>query len=447
MGNDVGALNKTVENAPIQNGAAVSPGIHLMAKPVGPACNLRCEYCFYLEKSAFFPAGETSRMSDEVLDAYIRNCVSANWNSPAGIPFTWQGGEPTLAGLDFYRKALKLERRYTQGRAFSNALQTNGTLLDDAWCEFLARNSFLVGLSLDGPESIHDRYRRDARGEPTFQSVLRGLKLLQKHGVEYNVLACVARETAKHPLEVYRFFKEQGVQFVQFSPVVERLPGERASGLGLKLDLPPSPENGSHEVTPWSVEPEALGDFYNTIFDEWVRRDVGRMFIMNFEWMLYAWLGGVGPVCYLNSKCGNCAIVEHNGDVYACDHYVYPEFKLGNILSNNAASLLTSTKQQDWGSLKERTLPEPCRQCEVGFICRGGCPKHRFARTHLDETGLNYLCAGYKKFYTHTRKYMQGMAKLVELGMPCDTIMQAIDQPVMIPAGGGNDQPVLLWIK
>jgi radical SAM protein with 4Fe4S-binding SPASM domain len=216
------------------------------------------------------------------------------------------------------------------------------------------------------------------------------------------------------------------------------MPGVRACTLGLRLDLPPS----SHceeltEVTPWSVESEALGDFYNTIFDEWIRRDVGRVYIMNFEWMLYAWLGGQGPICYLNSRCGNCIIIEHNGDVYSCDHYVYPEFKLGNVLSDQAASLIASPKQQEWGRIKERTLPESCRECEVGGICRGGCPKHRFAKTYLGEPGQNYLCAGYKTFYTHTRKYMQGMAKLAELGVPCDTIMEAIDHPVMIPARNG----------
>jgi uncharacterized protein len=267
--------------------------------------------------------------------------------------------------------------------------------------------------------------------------------------VEYNVLACVARETSRHPLDVYHFFKEEGVQFIQFSPVVERMPGARACTLGLRLDLPPS-SHGEEltEVTPWSVESEALGDFYNTIFDEWIRRDVGRMYIMNFEWMLYAWLGGQGPICYLNSRCGNCIIIEHNGDVYSCDHYVYPEFKLGNVLSDQAASLIASPKQQEWGRIKERTLPESCRECEVGGICRGGCPKHRFAKTYLGEPGQNYLCAGYKKFYTHTRKYMQGMAKLVELGVPCDTIMEAIDHPVMIPARSGwNEQPMMLWIK
>jgi uncharacterized protein len=258
----------------------------------------------------------------------------------------------------------------------------------------------------------------------------------------------VAHETASHPLEVYHFFKEQNVRYIQFSPVVERLPGDKACRLGLHLDLPPSSAQESNQVTPWSVEPEVLGDFYNTIFDEWVRRDVGRIFVMNFEWLLYAWLGGTGPVCYLNNQCGNCVIVEHNGDVYSCDHYVYPEFKLGNILSESAVSLVSSPQQREWGSRKEQTLPEICRECEVGFLCRGGCPKHRFGELSVNEPPVNYLCAGYKKFYTHTRKYMQGMAKLIESGLPCETIMDAIDQPVMIPARRGeNEQPILLWIK
>ncbi len=423
-------------------------GIHLMAKPAGPACNLRCQYCFYVEKEALFPESEKFRMSTEVLEAYVRSTVLANRDSPAGILFTWQGGEPTLMGLDFFRQALALQTKYAQGKPFQNTLQTNGTLLDEEWCAFLSKNRFLVGLSLDGPEFVHDQYRRDAAGRGTFQTVMKALKLLRKHGVEFNVLASVARETAYHPLEVYRFFKEQGVQFIQFLPIVERMPDSTACRLGLKLGMPPSlNELESAEVTPWTVEPEALGDFYNTIFDEWVRQDVGKVYVMNFEWTLHAWMGGEGPVCYLNRKCGNCAIVEHNGDIYSCDHFVYPEYKLGNVVCDDARTLIHSQKQREWGLRKETMLPEQCKDCEVGFICRGGCPKHRFQEAYYGEPGLNYLCAGYKKFYLHTRKYLKAMAKLIELGLPCETIMQAIDHPVMIPSSQPGGQSILFGFK
>jgi uncharacterized protein len=429
--------------------AANPSGIHLMAKPAGPACNLRCEYCFYLEKESLFAGAATHRMNDEVLDAYIRNCAVANMDSPGGIVFAWQGGEPTLMGLDFYRKALTLEKKYAQGRPFSNTLQTNGMLLDDEWCRFLAGNNFLVGLSLDGPREVHDRYRRDAKGEGTFARVLAALKLLQKHGVQYNVMACVAKETAAHPREVYSFFKAEGVEFIQFLPVVERTADAAADRLGLKLGIPPSlTQLERDEVTSWTVQPNAMGEFWSVIFDEWVRSDVGRIFVMNFEWALNAWMGGDGATCHMSRRCGNCLIVEQNGDVYSCDHFVYPEFCLGNVLSDDCREMVTSEKQTVWGMKKETCLPRQCRECEVGNVCRGGCPKHRFRESYDGECGLNYLCTGYRSFHLHTRKYMLAMAKLAELGLPCEYVMQAIDRPVTIPAGtGDNEQAVTLWIK
>jgi len=271
-------------------------------------------------------------MSDEVLEAYMRRVVEANREDPEGILFAWQGGEPTLMGLDFFRKALAVEMRHAAGRPVRNTLQTNGLLLDDRWCEFLARNGFLVGLSLDGPREIHDRYRRGAGGASTFQKVHRALRLLGKHGLQFNVLASVARETARHPLEVYRFFKAEGIEFIQFIPIVERMPGEPSKALGLELGTPPLLDRTEEgEVTPWTVEPDAYGSFLCDIFSEWVRRDIGKIFVMNFEWTLFAWIGGEEPVCYLARRCGNSCIVEHNGDVYSCDHYVYPEYRLGNV--------------------------------------------------------------------------------------------------------------------
>ncbi len=421
--------------------------IHLMAKPAGPACNLRCEYCFYLEKQALFPKGEHFRMSDEVLESYIRGYSKANRNNPSGILFTWQGGEPTLMGLDFFRRAVELEKKYAAGQQVTNALQTNGTLLDDNWCAFLAENKFLVGLSLDGPAFLHDRYRIDARGRPTHESVMRGLRLLQKHGVEYNVLACVNRETAKHPLDVYHFFKEINVQFIQFSPVVERIPDDVACSLGLKLARPPAlGKEQTHEVTPWTVEPDALGYFYIRIFDEWVRNDVGWTFVMNFEWAIFSNFSGDGPVCYLSKRCGNCCIIEHNGDVYSCDHFVYPEYKLGNILTDDVKEMVDSARQRKWGEQKELTLPGNCRGCEVFSMCRGGCPKHRFVGAEYGGGGENYLCGGYKKFYRHIKKYINGFGHLIEHDLPCEYIMQAIDRPTIFTSKVTGQQ-LTMWIK
>jgi uncharacterized protein len=420
-----------------------------MAKPAGPACNLRCEYCFYLEKESLFGGPRGYRMSDEVLEAYISNCARANVDSPGGIIFAWQGGEPTLMGLDFYRRALELEKKHAKGRPFTNTLQTNGTLLDDEWCSFLAENKFLVGLSLDGPKPIHDRYRRDARGDGTFEKVHAALRRLQKHGAQYNVMACVARETARSPRDVYKFFKAEGVQFVQFLPIVERTADAAASEMGLKLGMPPSLEKIERDdVTPWTVQPNAFGEFMCAVFDEWVRNDIGKMFVMNFEWALNSWMGGEGAICSASRRCGNCMIVEHNGDVYSCDHFVYPQFRLGSVLTDDCREMAESQKQQEWGMMKETRLPKQCRECEVAGVCRGGCPKHRFIESYDGEPGLNYLCAGYRRFHLGTRKYMLAMAKLVELDLPCEYVMQAIGKPVTIPAGTGrNEQDVILCVK
>jgi uncharacterized protein len=422
-------------------------GFQLMAKPAGPACNLRCTYCFYLEKKALFPKSDRCRMSDEVLEAYIRKISLANVGSPSGAIFAWQGGEPTLMGLDFFQKALALEKKYSRAKSFSNTLQTNGTLLDDRWCEFLAKNNFLVGLSLDGPAWLHDLYRIDAKGRPTHAAVMRALLLFQKHGVEYNILACIAKETAKHPLQVYDFFREAGVKFIQFLPIVERLPGHAARRVGLRLSPPAELDaNESPALAPWAVEPEALGDFYIGIFDEWVRRDVGRIFVMNFEWMLHSYLGGEGPVCTLSKRCGASCILEHNGDIYSCDHFVYPEFRIGNILVDDVKMLVGSEKQMAWECRKENTLSADCRECEEFFICRGGCPKHRFADSLHGGPGLNYLCPGYNKFYRHAKKYLAALKLLIDNDLPCATIMQAVDKPLFVKNKPGREA-VMIWVK
>ncbi|MGD9140363.1 MAG: anaerobic sulfatase maturase [bacterium] len=424
------------------NGIQGPPGFHVMAKPVGPVCNLRCEYCFYLEKEALFPDGEKYRMSDEVLEAYIRKNIASQDPRVPEILFAWQGGEPTMLGVDFFRKAVDLERKYApRGKAIVNTFQTNGTLLNDEWCRFLKTNNFLIGLSLDGPREIHDRYRVDRSGGPTFDRVMRGLDLLKRHGVDFNVLACVNEESSGRPRDVYRFLKGEGVKFIQFIPIVERLPDPRAEELGLDLAVPPAldMEDAWDAVTPWTVRPEHFGDFMIGVFDEWVRNDVGDMYVMNFEWTLAAFAGLPGVACFFMNRCGRAVIIEHNGDIYSCDHFMYPDYRLGNILTDDLARMVNSDKQVAFGALKETTLPRYCRECDVLFACRGACPKHRFLKSPHGEPGLNYLCEGYKKFFNHVRPYMNVMIQLMERGLPAHRVMEALKGPILLdPEHGGG---------
>lgn len=409
-----------------------SRGIHVVAKPIGPRCNLNCEYCFYLEKKALFGPDEQYRLNDEVLRAFIANYISSQ-PTPM-VEFVWQGGEPTLLGIDFFRRVIELQRPFAGQKIISNALQTNGTLLTDEWCEFLHKHNFMVGISLDGPQEVHDRYRYDRTGKGTFDRVMRGLRLLQKHGIEYNVLASVARDTATRPLEVYRFLRESGVEFIQFAPIVERLPDACSRQHGLLLSGPASLDTIEMqiEVTPWTVIPEEYGDFLIEVYEEWVRRDVGKVFVMNFEWALNAWIGNPSPVCVHAQQCGGSLVLEHNGDVYACDHFVYPQYRLGNVLTDALSVLVEQSRQDGFGVTKETALPLRCRECEVLAACRGGCPKHRFARTLNDEPGLHYLCAGYGKFFRHIRKYLRAMTHLLENGLPASYIMEAVKGPLLV---------------
>ncbi|OPX94190.1 MAG: Anaerobic sulfatase-maturating enzyme [Syntrophorhabdus sp. PtaB.Bin006] len=410
----------------------IAQGIHVVAKPIGPMCNLSCEYCFYLEKQTLFAPNEKYPMPEDVLRAYIANYIT----SQAGpvVEFVWQGGEPTLLGIDFFKRVMELQKHFAGAKTITNALQTNGTLLTDEWCTFLKKHNFMVGISLDGPREIHDRYRRDKKGGGTFDSVMRGLKLLQKHGVEYNVLACVARETARKPLDVYRFFKSQGVEFIQFSPVVERISGSLSAQTGLRLAGPASLKEAENctEVTPWSVIPEDYGDFLIAVYEDWVRQDVGSVFVMNFEWALNAWIGNPSPVCVHATQCGRSVVIEHNGDVYACDHCVYSQYRLGNIKTGKLSKLVERSLQSGFGVAKEIALPRWCRECDVLKACQGGCPKHRFMTTYYNEPGLHYLCEGYKKFFLHIRKYLRVMATLLENGLPASRVMDAIKGPLVI---------------
>jgi uncharacterized protein len=406
-------------------------GIHVVAKPIGPACNLNCEYCFYLEKKALFGPREDYRMPDDVLAAFIRGYIEAQ-STPA-VEFVWQGGEPTLLGMDFFKRVIELQKPFARRKTITNSLQTNGTLLTDKWCAFLKKHGFLVGISLDGPKEVHDRYRRDRSGSGTFDRVMAGLKLLQKHEVEYNVLACVARETAKRPLDVYRFLRSEGVEFMQFTPIVERLARAESGGSGLRLSGPPAlNRKEQEEVSAWSVEPERYGDFLIAVYEEWVRNDVGKIFVMNFEWALNAWIGNPSPVCVHSVQCGRSLVLEHNGDVYACDHCVYPQYRLGSIVNGRLTDMAAHSLKSGFGVGKETALPRLCRECDVLPACRGGCPKHRFIKTYLGEPGLHYLCPGYKKFFRHIRKYLKAMAQLLENGHPASLVMEALKGPLVI---------------
>jgi len=397
---------------------------HVMTKPIGPLCNLDCKYCFYLEKEKLFPSNENFKMADEVLESYVRQYIEQQ--SVSEITFAWQGGEPTLLGVDFFRKAVALQQKYARGRQVSNALQTNGTLLDDEWCEFLAKNHFLVGLSIDGPPKLHDAYRVDKKGDATYERVNHGLKLLKKHGVEFNTLTVVNRVNSKKPLEVYRFLKQIGSGFIQFIPLVERLADDEAKKLGLDLATPPRVDQEGEvrlPVTDWSLEPKAYGEFLTAIFDEWVRKDVGKVFVQIFDVTLGNTMGMGGGLCVFSPTCGSAMAMEHNGDVYSCDHYVYPQYKLGNILNQTLGDMVSSKFQRKFGQDKSDTLPHYCRECEVRYACHGECPKHRFLRTPSGEAGLNYLCAAYKQFFTHSATAMHTMAKLLSAGRPANEIM------------------------
>ena len=393
-----------------------------MCKPAGPDCNMRCRYCFYTEKEALFGSRGRHRMSDEVLEAYVRKYVEAQPGRE--VNFAWQGGEPTLMGLDFFRRAVELQKRYANGKRITNSLQTNGILLDAEWCEFLAADDFLVGLSIDGPAAIQNTYRVDRAGKGTFQKVMAAMRRLQRWGVKYNTLTCVTNESAKHPLEIYRFLKESGARFVQFIPIVERAPDQHSRQLGLRLAEPrPGDEDEPAELMSWSLGPREYGEFLNAIFDEWAKRDVGRIFVQLFDVTLAAWTGHDPPLCNFAKRCGDAMVIEHNGDLYSCDHFVYPDHRLGNILTDPLKEMVDHPAVRRLGDFKWEGLPAQCRECDVLFACHGGCPKNRFATTADGEPGLNYLCEGYKEFFGHVKPYMEKMASLLRQGRAPAEIM------------------------
>jgi uncharacterized protein len=396
---------------------------HVMVKPSGPLCNLDCKYCFYLEKEELYPDQSRWAMPETVLESYIRQYIEAQ--DVPSVHFAWQGGEPTLLGIEFFRKVTALQSQYAGGKEIANSMQTNGVLLDDPWGEFLAENRFLVGLSIDGPREMHDYYRVDKGGAPTFERVMRGLSVLQKHRVEFNTLTCVQRHNSRYPLEVYRFLKQIGSRFMQFIPVVERI-SRRAGPDGLTLISPGNPAEAT--LTEWSVGPLQYGRFLSVIFDEWVRGDVGRYFVQLFDVALEAWAGLEPSLCVFRERCGEAMALEHNGDLYSCDHYVYPENRLGNILSQPMTKLARSAQQRKFGDDKLEALPAHCRECDVRFVCHGECPKHRFARTPDGEPGLNHLCPGYKHFFRHIDPYMKFMAEQLSKEQAPARVMEWVRQ-------------------
>lgn len=377
----------------MSSSAVTPPAFHVMSKPIGPLCNLRCDYCFYLSKQLLYP-GARFRMSDAVLESYIRQLLAAH-RTPE-VTVAWQGGEPTLLGVDFYRRAVAYEEQYRKpGTTIQNTLQTNGTLLDDEWCEFLREHRFLVGVSLDGPPELHDVYRPDKRGNGSAARVIRGIRLLQKHGVEFNILTTVNAANAEHPLTVYHFLRDEiGATYLQFIPIVER--SDR--------------DSDESAVSERSVTADQWGRFLIAIFDEWVRRDVGTVFVQMFDAALASWFGVPSGLCLFSETCGNALALEHNGDLYSCDHFVDSAHLLGNILDDGLADLVGSEPQRQFGQAKRDALPAVCRACAFRFACHGECPKNRFIAAPDGDPGLNYLCAGYKAFFTHIDEPMRFMA-------------------------------------
>jgi uncharacterized protein len=392
--------------------------LYVMLKPAGAHCNLACKYCYYLEKNKLYPTAQRHLMSDEILEQFTREYIEAQTMSQ--VLFTWHGGEPLLRSIDFYRKALSLQQKYAGGRRIDNVIQTNGTLLTDEWCEFFAQNHWLVGISIDGPQPDHDHYRLTAAGKPSWKKVMQGIKLLKKHGVEWNAMAVVNAYNVNHPLEFYRFFKENGCQFLQFTPIVERLTrhedGRTLASLADKNEI---------SLSEASVAPEQWGYFLCAIFDEWVRKDVGKIFVEIFDCTLANWMGISPGICAYSKECGHAGVMEHNGDVYSCDHFVFPKYKLGNIRDHSLIDMLYG-EQQEFSRLKHSSLPRQCKECDMEFACHGECPKNRFMKDKYGDSGLNYLCPGYYYYYQHVAPYMDYMKQELMSQRPPSNIMKVV---------------------
>lgn len=402
--------------------AVTFPRYHVLAKPTGPICNLDCEYCFFLSKEMLYP-GDRFRMADDLLETYLRQLLESHLTPDVTV--AWQGGEPTMMGLDFFRRSVELvDRLKRPHQRIQYTIQTNGVLIDEAWASFFAENRFLVGLSVDGPRDLHDRFRVDKRGQGSFDRVMAGFEHLKAAHVDVNVLCTVHAGNQDHALEVYRFFRDDmGVQFIQFIPVVERTTETMLSiaNIGWKTGEERSEKRPLYvqqgdRVTDRTVEPASFGRFLTTIFDEWARADIGEVYVQHFDTALANWYGEPPGVCIFSETCGAAVALEHNGDVYSCDHFVEPDYLLGNITETSLGELVNSARQVEFGRDKRDSLPEFCRECDVRFACNGGCPKNRFTSTPDGEPGLNYLCEGYKHFFHHVDESMRIMCDLLRQG-------------------------------
>lgn len=394
--------------------------LYVMAKPAGARCNLACRYCYYLEKGDYYASSsEGPFMTDATLERYIQEYIQTQTSRE--INFTWHGGEPLMRPLDFYRKAVALQTRYGSGRQIANCLQTNGLLLNDDWCRFLHDEGWLVGLSIDGTQTMHDAYRQGRNGAPSWERVMRAVELLERHHVEWNAMATVHQANAEQPLEFYSFFRNTlGCRYLQFTPVVERLLQE-----GEKTWLAQVGDEDCR-LAPYSVLPHQWGNFLCAIFDEWVRHDVGYTFVQLFDATLAGWMGVAPGVCVYAEECGHAAVMEHNGDVYSCDHFVFPRHRLGNIYTHTLPQMLYGPQQTAFSRLKRDALPRQCRLCPWLKACHGECPRLRFLRTADGEPGLNFLCAGYQRYFSHVAPYMDFMAQALRNGQPPALIMQAL---------------------
>lgn len=410
---------------------ATLPNYHLLAKPAGAACNLGCKYCFFLSKENLYGERESPLMDEAVLDAYLRQLMESSPGPQVDV--AWQGGEPMLRGLDFYRRSVELAEKYRKPhQRILHTMQTNGTLIDDEWAAFFKQHGYLVGLSLDGPRELHDAYRIDKQGRGSFDAVIRGWNILRSHDVDTNILCTVNAANQDHPLEVYRFFRDElQAQYIQLIPIVERATehtvafANKGWGGHRGTDRPLYRQEGSL-VTDRTVSAEGFGAFLIGVFDEWIQRDVGKVFVTTFDVALGSWLGQHNA-CIVAPTCGAALTMEHNGDVYSCDHYVEPGHRLGNVKETTLARLVTSEQQRRFGQAKFDTLPRDCRECPVLFACYGECPRNRFIETPDGEAGLNYLCAGYKAFFLHIDQAMRTMTDLIRQGRHADEVMAARD--------------------
>ena len=393
--------------------------LYVMLKPAGAHCNLACKYCYYLEKNNLYQNSHRHLMSDETLEQFTREYIEAQ--TMPQVLFTWHGGEPLMRSIDFYKKALALQKKYAHGKQIDNVIQTNGTLLTDEWCEFFAKNHWLVGISIDGPQEYHDHYRVTPAGKPSWEKVMQGISLLKKHRVEWNAMAVVNAYNAEHPLEFYHFFRDNGCQYLQFTPIVERLTehedGRTLASLADDREIP---------LSDASVTPAQWGNFLCAIFDDWVRHDVGKMFVEIFDCTLANWMGVLPGICAYSKECGHAGVMEHNGDVYSCDHFVFPEYKLGNIRDKSLIDMLYGEKQQAFSRLKHTSLPRQCKECDMEFACHGECPKNRFEKDKYGEPGLNYLCQGYYQYYSYVAPYMDFMKRELLAQRPPANIMNVL---------------------